>query len=93
MQVLLHIFGLDDGSSPWYLWWSGVGSDISELAIIGAILAAFRHKNCHVRGCWRMGAHAIDGTPYVVCRRHHPDVPEGGATLEEIVRAHAKARR
>ena len=61
---LLHFFGIDDTSGRWYAFWSGFGSDLGELAIVGAIL---RHVNCHEKGCWRLGRH-YQGT--VACHKH-----------------------
>jgi hypothetical protein len=78
---LAHVLGLDDASGGWYLWWSGIGSDISELALVGAVLAHVRRLNCHVHGCLRIGRHPVAGTGYVVCRRHHPD---GAPTAAEV---------
>ena len=68
-HALMHFFGLDNLSGPQYGFWSGVGSDISELAIVGAVLGAYRKHNCHAKGCWRVGRHSVDGTPW--CDRHH----------------------
>jgi hypothetical protein len=70
---LVHFLGLDYGGRyghplPYDLW-SGFGSDISELAIIGAVLGAYRRHNCHERKCWRIGRHTVDGTPW--CNHHH----------------------
>lgn len=76
LHALMHFFGLDDLSGPFYGFWSGVGSDISELAIVAAVIAGYRKHNCHVKGCWRLGKHAVRNTPYVVCAKHHPDVPD-----------------
>jgi hypothetical protein len=78
---LAHFLGLDNPSGGFYLFWSGAGADISELAIIGALLGAWRRHNCHVTGCWRLGRHPVDGTPWVVCKIHHPDDPPTAATI------------
>jgi hypothetical protein len=70
-----------------------VGSDFGELSLFGIFVILFRKLNCHAPGCWRIGLHkAADGT-YVLCRKHHPDVPRK-LTLEHIHQAHAahKAR-
>lgn len=75
MMWLLHVLGVDDVSGRWYAWWSGAGSDISELAIVGAVLGAYRRHNCHRARCWRIGRHTVDGTPW--CNRHHQDAREG----------------
>ena len=69
MSWLAHILGLDSASGPVYLFWSGFAGDIGML---GAAWAILRRHNCHVRSCWRIGRHRIDGTGHVVCARHHP---------------------
>jgi hypothetical protein len=71
MSVLFHILGLDNGSGHWYLWWSGVGSDITEFAVIGAV---WHSVNCHEPGCWRVGRRVTaspDGLHVRQCARHH----------------------
>ena len=92
LHALQHFFGLDDLSGPFYGFWSGVGSDITELAIVGGLIGIYRRHTCHARRCWRFGRHPVAGTPYIVCRRHHPDVPDGGATHEQILAHHRRAR-
>jgi hypothetical protein len=73
---LLHVLGVDDVSGRWYGFWSGFGSDISELAIVGAVLGGYRKHNCHAKGCWRIGRHVVDGTPW--CNRHHQAARDSG---------------
>lgn len=70
-HLLMHFFGLDNLSGPQYGFWSGIGSDISELAIVGAVAGMLKRHNCHQRRCWRIGRHMVDGTPW--CDRHHED--------------------
>lgn len=36
--MFIHILGLDNANGHWYLFWSGMGSDIGEFALVGAIL-------------------------------------------------------
>jgi hypothetical protein len=60
---LLHVLGVDDPGGRWYLWWSGIGSDLGEFAIAGAI---WHHLNCHERRCLRIARHRSDG----YCRKH-----------------------
>lgn len=79
MNWVGHILGLDNLSGPWYGFWSGFGSDMSEVIMFGWLYAFLRKHNCHVQGCWRIGRHAVDG--YVVCARHHP---KGAPTAEDI---------
>ncbi len=65
MGWLAHILGLDSASGPWYLWWSGAGSDLGELTIL---VVVWRHLNCHEPGCWRLARHRM---PH--CRKHQHD--------------------
>lgn len=82
---LLHVGGIDDPTSNWYAFWSGLAGDLPEFA--AAILLG-RRFNCHARGCWRLGIHRVAGTHYVTCRQHHPDHVDGRAhTAEQIADA------
>lgn len=81
------------GSGPWYGFWSGAGSDIGEVAIIGGLATLIRHHQCHARGCWRIKRHPVDGTPYVVCRKHHPDLHGPAPTVADIHAAHQPTSR
>jgi hypothetical protein len=69
---LAHVLGLDSASGYWYLFWSGIGSDITELAIVGALVSVYRKHACHEPWCVRLGRHPVEGTPFAACRRHHP---------------------
>lgn len=62
MNWLAHIAGLDDGSGRWYLWWSGMGSDLGYLAVLGLF---WHHLNCREPGCWRIARHRT-----AHCRKH-----------------------
>jgi hypothetical protein len=64
--------GSSNSASRAYNFWSGFGGDIAELALLGGVIQIFRHRNCHVKGCWRFGKQ-VDGTPYLACPKHHPD--------------------
>lgn len=66
----LHYFGIDNTSGPWYGFWSGFGSDLGEITLLGAVIAAYRHKNCHVKGCPRLG-HIDPAVHAPACKRHH----------------------
>lgn len=69
-----------------YAFWSSIGSDFSELTIAGAVLTWLHHVNCHTRRCPRIGRERVDGTTWVLCRRHHPG---GKPTHHDILRRHA----
>ena len=77
-----------------YQFWSGIGSDIGELTLLGIVAVVWRNHNCHVHRCWRLSwhPHPVHGHP--VCRRHHPDhkqihadtaAPDDGAVRPEPV--------
>ena len=86
--ILVHLSqetGTSNASSRAYDFWSGFGSDLGELAILGAILNWFRMRNCGVKGCFRLGHHSVEGTPHKTCHRH--------ATIEHHDRLHANHRR
>jgi hypothetical protein len=84
MHLILKVLGVDDLTGPWYGFWSGFGSDLTEFALIGVLAGVIRSHNCEVHGCWRLGRHATAaGTK--VCRRHHP---EGHLTEEDVLREH-----
>lgn len=54
-----------------YNFWSGFGSDIAELAIIGGV---WKLVNCHEPGCWRVGTKITmedNGHHYRRCNKHH----------------------
>ena len=85
----IHI-GSTKESGPYYGFWSGFGSDISEGAIAVGLYTGLRKVNCHSRMCWRIGHHPLDGTPYHLCKKHHPDVPRHGARQEDILAQYQK---
>jgi hypothetical protein len=85
----IHIGSINE-SGPFYGFWSGFGSDISEFAIAVGIYTGVRKVNCHSWRCWRIGQHPLEGTPYHLCKKHHPDVPKGGAKIEDILAQYKK---
>lgn len=70
MHLLIRWLGLGNGTDIQYLWWSGIGSDLTEFALLGALVKVYVHLNCTVKGCRRIGKHPVDGTPYRTCHRH-----------------------
>jgi hypothetical protein len=92
-HVLQHWLAVHTGTvneaGPFYGFFSGFGSDLGELTLIGGMLAVYRKHNCHVRHCPRIGKHQVDGTPYVVCFRHSP---HGIPTHEDVLDAHRNQR-
>ena len=82
--------GTAAGTPHHYNFFSGFGSDLGYTSIvasvIGAALLQWRMHTCHYKWwCWRHPHHNLEGTPYKLCTRHHPDdVP----TVAEAVAAH-----
>jgi hypothetical protein len=77
---------------PYYGFWSGFGSDLTEFGIIGAIATGVyqlvRKYNCHEPSCWRVGTHPAAGGQFSLCYRHHPDYQGTKPTHELIQRLH-----
>ncbi len=70
-----HTFGIDNGSGPWYLFWSGMGANFGEATILVAIIGAYRRVNCHTPWCPRLARHDwvdADGVAHKLCHKHHP---------------------
>jgi len=92
----LHTGTLHGGPDVYYNFWSGFGSDLGEATLISAVglgvYTGVRKVNCHTKGCWRIGHHPLEGTPFILCRHHHPHVPNTGATHEVILAAHRRFR-
>ena len=53
-----------------YQFWSGIGSDLGEASILAAIILGYRHHNCHVKGCLRLG-HTDPAHGFPACHLHH----------------------
>lgn len=87
MHWLAHAMGLDNASGAWYLFWSGIFGDIG---IFGAVFVYFHSRNCHVKGCLRVGRFSVDGTAWQVCRHHHPTI-EDAPTPEQVAHDHREA--
>jgi hypothetical protein len=81
---LAHVLGIDNVSGPYYAAWSGFVGDVT---VLGVFAVAYRRLVCHQRRCLRLAHHPVDGTPYRVCRKHHPDIPNKAPTAEEIAQS------
>ena len=84
--------GTINETGPYYGFWSGFGSDLTELGIIGVVSTGVyqlvKKYNCHEPGCWRVGAHPAAGGRFLLCYRHHPDYEGVKPTHEMIARLH-----
>lgn len=72
IHAILHYFETGNG----YQFWSGFGSDLSEiLAPVVVLGGLYRHHNCHHPGCWKPGhRHPVHGWPS--CRSHWGEQPD-----------------
>lgn len=58
--------------SKWYNFWSGFGSDLGEVVIIGAIINWYRTHKCVT--CWRLSHHDVANTHFKTCHKHFTEV-------------------
>ncbi len=56
----------------------------STVTLITLLIGAYRHFECHVSGCHRVGRFAHGH--YKLCRVHHPGVPSSGRITASEVR-------
>lgn len=66
---IYYFFGFG-GSGPHYGFWSGAGSDIGEVTLVGGMYAVWHHHNCGVKWCPWVGKTPVDGTPHKTCHVH-----------------------
>jgi hypothetical protein len=86
----LQVTGTADTSGKWYAFWSGFGSDLGELALIGGLATFVHRENCASKGCWRLGLHPYekDGVTHRLCRKCHPALQGKRHTREEFLIHH-----
>jgi hypothetical protein len=77
VEIVRHIFhvflnwtGSSNPSGNQYGFFSGFGSDLGEFALLGTLIAVFKHHNCAVKGCPRIGKHIVAGTSSKTCHKH-----------------------
>jgi hypothetical protein len=87
-----HLIGTD--GRQWYNFWSGIGADIGQLALVGAAIGLYRKHNCHVKGCWRIAKQPLehDGATWMVCHKHHPADQLTDATMQQLTEQHRRDR-
>jgi hypothetical protein len=64
--------GTVNESGPYYGFFSGFGSDLSEIALLGFIIGMYHRHNCAVPHCPRI-AHKkfeVEGTHQRTCHKH-----------------------
>lgn len=81
----LGVYPVPSGTSAMYQLWSGFIPALAIMSLVGGLWSHFKHINCHVHGCWRVGRYHV--ASYLVCRRHHPDAPPPGPVTQETIKA------
>lgn len=84
-HATIHFLGIDTQQSDNYDFVSGVGPMIVTAIGYGGLVAGFwHHVNCHEAGCWRLGKHKVDGTPW--CSLHHQNARAiAMASLNDVI--------
>lgn len=58
IHFLYNWLGLDNATGSHYLFWSGAGSDISELALVAAVLRGFfKFRKSHAKHAQQLHDH------------------------------------
>jgi len=72
MYFLFKVTGGENQASGMYGFTSGPGPMILTAIGMGSIVGSLWHNlNCHKPGCWNMGKHKVNGTPW--CNVHHEE--------------------
>lgn len=82
-HLFLHYIGVTN--ADWYNWWSGFFANLT--IFVGAAMY-IRHANCHSKGCWRIGKHEVDGTPFKTCAKHHPAIDHTKPITAQVIKHH-----
>lgn len=81
---IYYFFGFS-GSGSHYGWWSGAGSDLGEVTIIGGMYAIWKTHNSAAKHCPWIGKHPVAGTGTKTCHLHSTL-----AKHQELHEAHAR---
>jgi hypothetical protein len=88
--------GTENEPGVYYGFFSGFGSDLGEITLVGAALTVYKRYSCHTWWCPRPGQHdftdAETGITYKLCKRCHPQHPGKRLTRRHIARIHAGNR-
>lgn len=84
---LNHALGTDGGA--FYRFYSGFGTAIGSITLLGGLATFFQTRRCQVDGCTAVGKRTVPGTDWKVCPGHHPD----GPLTQEKIERHMRDRR
>lgn len=66
--------------TPWtYQLESGFIPALTVLTLLSAVASMYHIHNCHYEGCWRLGKHRVNGTPWC---SHHVGLARPEETVE-----------
>lgn len=78
MHWFIHVLGIDTQQSYAYDFWSGIGPVLfGQFPILVGLIIGLKHRNCHVKGCWRLG-HPDPTHGFPACRKHHTHTSKYG---------------
>lgn len=64
LRFALGIWPVPQGT-PWtYQLESGFIPALTVLTLLSAVFSLYHVHNCHYDGCWRIGKHRVNGTPW-----------------------------
>lgn len=70
MFLIANVAGFNKQITPQYGFSSGIGPMILAALGYSTLVASLWHGfNCHEQGCWAIGRHRVNGTPW--CNAHH----------------------
>lgn len=82
----LGVYPVPSGTSAMYQLWSGFIPALAIVSLLGGAWAHFKHINCHVHHCLRLGRYHVGNS--LLCRRHHPDPPPRHLTPQAVKQAY-----
>ena len=83
MSWIQHALGFDGGD--FYNFYSGFGSAVGSITLLGGLWSFLRQRRCQVDGCRHAGKMKVG--EWTVCPQHHP---EGPVTPEKIKEKYAQ---
>lgn len=73
LQDFLNWTGANNTSGNQYGFWSGFGSDLGEIVLLGGAITLYKRHNCAVPKCPRIAhkKYEVKETKQYTCRTHH----------------------
>lgn len=84
-MIIVHFWWLITSATN--AFYGIVSGWLGDVGLFAGIIIYLRHKNCHVKGCYRLGKHQVANGKYTVCAVHHPEVSDK-ITAKHIAQVH-----